>query len=41
MNPMENEAVLARLLQEAEGAIEIIDVKKHLEERHGLKYGKQ
>lgn len=36
LNPVENEAVLVRLLKEAEGALELVDVSDKLK---GLKYG--
>ncbi len=36
MNPVENEAVVARLLLEADGALEVLDVREDLKKKHGL-----
>ncbi len=38
MNPIENEAVVARLLQEADGELEVLDIREKLEKEHGIRY---
>lgn len=37
MNPAENEAVVARLLEEAGGELEVVECREALEAEHGLK----